>query len=128
MARRAEAQPTPVGELRQPKGLNKIEAAEFRRIRSALRAAGFLAIDEAILRVYLDAYARWKEAADLVKVAGSMITTTPNGSLQIHPANTIVRQQAELLKKLCQELGFSPGARRRLKMDVAQDPDDDDLT
>ncbi len=110
--------------LKAPTGLTDREKREFRRIRSQLEACGYLAIDEVILRVYLRAFAVWQEAKEIVERDG-LTVITPNGSIQIHPANTIVRQQSELLKKLCQELLLSPGARKRAGVDL-QDAEADE--
>lgn len=114
--------------LKAPAGLTDRERREFRRIRAQLEGCGYLPIDEAILRVYLRAYASWQEAKEIVERDG-LVVMTPNGSQQIHPASTIVRQQSELLKKLCQELLLSPGARKRagVELDTAAADDDREL-
>lgn len=116
----------PPTQLKPPRGLTRDERKEFNRIKSALIECGFQAtIDEAVLLAYLQTVATFKKARAEQAELTSLVVTTPNGAYQTHPVVTIVRQQSELIKKLAQELAFSPGARKRLGIELGSSEDDD---
>jgi P27 family predicted phage terminase small subunit len=115
-----------VGELKMPKGLSPRAAKEFRRIKRELERLHVLAIDVPALTAYLTHYALWEEAKEQLDLHGAVILTT-KGQAQINPWHSIMKQNSELLKKWIQELGFSPGSRKRLAIDMAEKPTDDEL-
>lgn len=121
----SEASRVKVGEVKLPKGIGKEARAEFRRVRPELIKLGYLEIDQPALLAYLTHYALWRRAKEEVELAP--VITTVNGSVQISPWHSIMRQNSELMKKWCQELGFSPGSRRRLGIELEEAADEEEL-
>ncbi len=115
-----------VKEIKCPPHQDKWGKWMFKRLQSELEAVGYLAIDEAALMNFLTSFSYWLQATQMIKKEG-LVIKTPNGSKQIHPAHSIVKQNGELMKKYIQELGFSPGARKRLRINMDDLEDDNDL-
>jgi P27 family predicted phage terminase small subunit len=99
---------------------------EFRRIRPELEARGICEIDLPALVAYLQHWAMWEEAREKLEEQGTVIVTA-KGQLQINPYHSVLKQNSELMKKWVQELGFSPGSRKRLGLVLEEVLSDDDL-
>lgn len=118
-------EPTPLDKVRLPPGLSREAKQEFERIRAALEEVGYTEIDQPALVAYLTHWGVFVKARSALARDGLTITTS-RGSVQINPMHAILRQSSELLKKWVQELGFSPGARRRLKIQFGEAAVDDE--
>jgi P27 family predicted phage terminase small subunit len=112
-----------VKRVRLPPGMDERARAEFRRIKPLLLECGYSLIDEPALVAYLTHWSLFQRGRD--EVAATPIVETPNGQLQSNPWHVVMRQNSDLMKKWIQELGFSPGARKRLKMELGESPTDD---
>lgn len=124
---RKGAKLVPLDKVVLPPGLGKAAKEEFSRIRPMLLEVGYTEIDEPALAAYLTHWGIFVEARETLAREGLTIQT-PRGFAQIHPMHQILRQSSELLKKWVQELGFSPGSRRRLKIqfgEIAVDDEDE---
>lgn len=112
-----------VAKVKLPPGMSPLAKKEFRRIREELILMGVTEIDQPTLVAYLTHYAVWLEAKAQVEQLGAVVNT-PKGQLQINPWHSVMKQNSELVKKWVQELGFSPGSRKRLGL-AREEPEDD---
>ena len=100
-----------------PKFLDRTARAEWVRIYPMLEEVDTGALDLASVVAYCQCYSYLRTAQEHLAADGLIITTRGNLT-QINPWHSIYKQQAELLKKLVAELGFSVAARRRLGIDA----------
>lgn len=107
-----------------PEWLTGIAREEWRRVAPALHAAGLLTgLDVSALEGYVVTYAKWKTAEQQLAEEGLTILT-PNGSKQIHPAQSISNQTQKLLLAWVKAFGLSPDSRGR--MDLPPPPPSDE--
>jgi len=101
-----------------PEFLDEVAKAKWREVYPLLQASGVLkATDTDVLEAYCYAYAKFRQADDLLKKAPTLVFKTPNGSIQPVPFATMVRQWQEQLLRLGVELGLTPSARGRLNVE-----------
>ena len=115
-----------VSGLKLPKGMSPRAVREFRRIRPELVARGVCEIDLPALLAYLQHWAMWEEAREKLEELGTVVVTS-QGQMQINPWHSVMKQNSELMKKWVQELGFSPGSRKRLGLVLEERLTDEDL-
>ena len=120
------AQRAKIKAIKLPEGTPERAVREFKRIKRAMEKLNVLEIDRPALLAYLSHFALWEEAKEMVEKQGAIITTS-KGQLQVNPWHSIMKQNSELLKKWVQELGFSPGSRKRLAIEMKEKPSDDEL-
>jgi P27 family predicted phage terminase small subunit len=105
-----------------PPHLSPVARAEWDRIAQALYDMGVLTlVDRAALAAYCQAYARWVEAEEKLKETPVMLRT-PSGYVQQSPWLSVANRQLELMGRYMAELGITPAARSRLKIDTAESP------
>jgi P27 family predicted phage terminase small subunit len=73
----------------------------------------FTVVDRAVLAGYCQAWARWKEAEEMLSKGGS-IFKSPKGHVQQLPHVSIARYNLMLMKALAAEFGFSPSSRSQI--------------
>ncbi len=117
---------TDVRTIKLPRGLDERARREFRRIKPELIECGYTEIDQPALIAYLTHWSLWSQAREALETEG-MIVTTPKGFSQVNPWHSVLKQNSELVKKYIQELGLSPGSRKRLGLKREREPTDDDL-
>ena len=114
-------EPQPVGELRDPPAWWKGDKFEVHREiwNDAIRDAplGLLrALDQHTLIVYVQAAALHREASIRVSETGSLVKASTGYPMQ-NPALAIVNKQAAIMLKAAGEMGFTPSARSRVRLD-----------
>lgn len=75
--------------------------------------------DFAMVEAFVEHYAIWRTAIDAVKDDGIMVAT-PRGFMQKNPALSIADNEAEILKKLANELALSAKAKKSLGIEDKQ--------
>lgn len=109
-----------------PKWLTGIAEEEWKRVAPALHAAGLLTgLDLSALEGYCACYAKWRQAEQQLAEEGLTITT-PNGSTQIHPCQSISNQAQKLLLSWVKAFGLSPDSRGRMELPPAPPVVDED--
>lgn len=100
-----------------PKYLDKLARAEWVRMWPLLKEVSAGAIDMASVASYCQCYSYMRKAQSMVDEQG-LIVMTPNGQQQINPWHSVFKQNAELIKKLAADLGFSVAARKRMGIEA----------
>lgn len=77
--------------------------------------------DESVLAVYCSTYAQWRWLAEYVR-EGNVREVSEKGSVTTSPEAQQVHKYADRLIRLMAELGLTPSARSRIK--VNSEPDD----
>jgi P27 family predicted phage terminase small subunit len=97
--------------------------AEWVRIVPELIARKtFTTLDQSVLLAYCLTLARWLEAERIVAAQGAMVKTKSGAVIQ-HPALAVANAAQKLHLKAAAELGLTPSARSRLKMQEAEADD-----
>lgn len=108
--------PKPVGELIEPP--LELSPSQQRVWREAIRAAppGMLKhLDHSVFRAWVIAVDTLEEVRKKVVLLG-MVIKGPAGQAIVNPLLREQRGQANLVRQLASELGFSPTARQRVKI------------
>jgi P27 family predicted phage terminase small subunit len=90
---------------------------EWERITPELQKLGLISnIDLAIVALYCQYWARWKQAEEKLQALGEdgLIDKTPNGFKQMSVWLLISKQSAEGMKSCLAEIGMTPAARSRV--------------
>lgn len=121
--RHNKREPIPKADLpARPASMTDEAGAIWDRIIQDYGHTGILtAIDGETLRAYVDACARYEEAAVGLSKTGPLVRTT-RGDLVKNPLHQIARDNATLMLRLARELGFTPSARASLE--VPEDGDE----
>lgn len=107
-----------------PEYLSDDARIEWVRIIHELNVMGLLTTaDMDIVGMVADITARYKKAQAQVDADGFTILT-PNGYPVIHPSLTVVNKCIQQLQKLYVELGMTPSARSRLKVEPKEGVDE----
>jgi P27 family predicted phage terminase small subunit len=114
-----------ISSISMPAGLSKDQRAEFARLMPALEKAGINDADQSAVIQYLEHWEACRMSRAHILKHGRT-TTTPNGSVQVSPHHTILRQNSELLMRWSRELGATPMGRKRLGVGGEEPPEDDD--
>lgn len=72
--------------------------------------------DEAVMACYCVTYARMQQAEVKVRETGGDVVRSPNGFPQVNPWLSIQREAQKELKGLAIELGLTPCARTKIKV------------
>lgn len=82
------------------------------------------AVDQDALRIYCEAVARYEHAAKMLERSGPLVRGARSGELVKNPLHQVVRDNADMVRKMARELGFTPSARTSIHVpDVGgQDP------
>ncbi len=119
-----EPKPRPIAP-KCPSWLDKEAKREWKRVAPELERLGLLTVvDGAALAAYCQAYARWKQAEELIKREG-MTVTTDSGYMMPHPAVKIAEKAQQLIKSFCAEFGLTPSSRSRMQVPGVKDEPDE---
>src|SRR5688572_23727734 len=100
-----------------PKGMDPAAQAAWRLVAREMRASGVITgADRHVMRSYCEAYARDLEAASLYAKASPIVND--RGHLAKNPQHQVVRDDADQVRLLARELGFSPAARANLQVSI----------
>ncbi len=72
------------------------------------------AADAQILRLYCEAWSRYRQAADMLGNSAPLLND--RGHLTKNPLHQVVRDNADHVRLLARELGLSPAARAGLQL------------
>jgi P27 family predicted phage terminase small subunit len=110
-----EPKPTP-GLPERPPDLAPGAEAAWERVVAELAPTGVLTgADRDVLRTYVEAVARYEQAAAAYAASGPLIRGARAGELIKNPLHQIVRDNAQLVLVLARELGLTPSARSGLR-------------
>lgn len=112
-------QPKPDGTIPTcPDWLRGEAVTKWEQLAPQLHACGILAnIDGDVLATYCQAWARWKEAEEMVGKS-SQILKSAEGSIYINPALGASSMAIKQMLACMTKLGLSPTDRARLKVDA----------
>jgi P27 family predicted phage terminase small subunit len=95
-----------------PKGLDPVARAAWRHAVREMGSSGLItAADAHVLRLYCEAWSRYRQAADML--AGSAPLLNDRGHLTKNPLHQVVRDNADHIRSWPVSLG-SPAARASL--------------
>lgn len=118
-----EPKPKPIAP-KCPSWLDKEAKREWKRVAPELERLGLLTVvDGAALAAYCQAYARWKQAEEIIKREG-MTVTTESGYVMPHPAVKIAEKAQQLIKAFCAEFGLTPSSRSRMSLPEQKEEDE----
>jgi P27 family predicted phage terminase small subunit len=110
--------------MKPPSHLGRIAKSHFNRVVKILDEIGILTPSDCdAIALYAVTYDRWLQAETLIKEHG-LITVSPNGYPQQSPYLSIANDCQKKMVQLLGELGMTPKARTRLKIEkpVEDDP------
>lgn len=111
--------PVPEGELICPANLNDAAKAEWNRIAPVLQQMRVVTVaDQGILAAYCLAHARLIKAEAEVAKLGEVVKS-PSGYPIQNPWLSVATRAAKDLKAAAVELGLTPSARTRVKVNAA---------
>lgn len=111
--------------IRCPRWLEPAARAEWRRVMPELRRLGLMTlVDVAALAGYCQAYARWRQAEEVLTRNGMVMEierTDKNGKpigayYQQRPEVSIAQKYLGIVKAFCAEFGLTPSSRGRLNL------------
>lgn len=109
-------EPKPRGAPVKPTGMSREASAIWRRLIRDYGPTGVLtAVDSDVLRAYCEAVVRYSKAAELLEESGPLVRGARRGELVTNPLHRIARDNADLVRQLARELGFTPSARSAIK-------------
>ncbi len=119
-----EREPQPqAGRVTCPRWLPLEAKREWRRVAPELRRLGLLTcVDRLALAGYCMAYARWRQANDVLTDEG-LTFVTPSGYVQQRPEVAIANKSLAEMKAFAQEFGMTPASRTRISMPEPEAPD-----
>lgn len=110
----------------KPEGMSAAAAKVWDRIMRDYAETGVLtAVDTDIFRAYCEAVVRYEHSAELLERSGPLVKGARTGDLVKNPLHQVVRDNADLMRAMARELGFTPAARTGLKVGEgtkAEDP------
>lgn len=108
-----EPQP-PAGELIRPDWLSPAAAGLWDEVVPSLAAMGVAApVDVTALAAFVESYARWRRARDVVAEHGLTMTGRDGNEVK-RPEVAMMRDAAAELRLWCREFGLTPSARSEL--------------
>lgn len=109
-----EDEPTPQGDAQMPAYLSPMAAAHWPIVAEQLRKASLLtSVDEHALAMYCEAFARWRNANDMIAKHGPIVHT-PTGYPVQSPYLGIANTAHTQMQKLLVEFGMTPSSRSRV--------------
>lgn len=95
--------------------LEKLAKEEWRRIAPTIMSLGLLTVvDRSGLEGYCQAFARWRQAEQVLTKQG-LCFKTPKGYVQQRPEVSIAQQYLHKMHSLAAEFGFTPASRTRVQ-------------
>ncbi|WP_395706993.1 phage terminase small subunit P27 family [Casimicrobium huifangae] len=110
-----KAEPKPDRTMPQcPAWLRPEAKAEWRRVAGKLHKAGILtSVDRAVLALYCQAWARWREAEEMIEASSQVIKST-KGGVYMNPWLSAAQAASKDVSACAAKLGMSPADRTRL--------------
>ena len=100
--------------LKCPVHLSREAKREWRRISGDLHVLGLLArIDRAALAAYCQAWGRWIEAEEALRMYGTMVKS-PSGFPMQSPYLAVANKSLEQMRNWLTEFGMTPSSRTRV--------------
>lgn len=119
------SEPKPRGAPIKPAGMSRDASAIWRRLIRDYGHTGVLtAVDSDVLRAYCEAVVRYERAAQMLEETGPLVRGARRGELVKNPLHQVVRDNADLMRQLARELGFTPSARSAIKSPIAEGDED----
>lgn len=107
-----------------PTWMDKIAAAEYRRVHPLLECMGLLTkVDTAALEAYCDAYSTMVRTAMIINQEG-MTFMTETGQLKPRPEVNMKAQASQIVRQFCIEFGLTPSSRGRMHTGNEGEEDD----
>lgn len=104
-----------------PAHLSKLAGAKWRELLPLLTALGSLSrLDVDQLAAYCEAYAAWVECGERLASEG-LVVGFPNGAKGVSPWLRIQRNALDRMDKSGAELGLTPIARARLRLEIPEE-------
>lgn len=107
-------------DIQIPKWLDTVGKNEWKRVSKELEELNLLTnVDTTALGMYCDAYSKYQLATKKINKEGMFIEyTNKAGATNVieHPAVKAQVKYAELIKKMCNEFGLTPGARAKMTL------------
>ena len=98
-----------------PKGMDPVARAAWRHTVREMGSSGVItAADAHILRLYCEAWSRYRKAADMLADFPPLLND--RGHLTKNPLHQVVRDDSDLMLRLTRELGLSPASRASLQL------------
>lgn len=89
---------------------------EWRRVAPELKRMGLATVvDRTALSAYCQAYARWRQAEEILSREG-LVFETASGYLAPRPEVAIAQKSMQLMKGFLTEFGFTPASRTRISL------------
>ena len=99
-----------------PRGMEPEAQKVWRRVVREMRGSDvILAADADVLRCYVEAVARYAQAAELYAKSSPLMRR--DGELVKNPLHQVVRDNADAVRLFARELGLSPSARAGLRVE-----------
>lgn len=118
-AKQVEPKP-PEGTPPTPRNLGPIAKEEWGLIVEELASMNVIArVDRMALTLYVEAYERYRKAAETVEEKGETIFS-PNGYPQVAPWVTRMDKNLEVCRRFLIEFGLTPAARSRMALPTAK--------
>ena len=87
---------------------------EWERLADLMNQMGVLTeVDMAAFAGYCQAYARWKEAEEVITQHGSIVKT-PSGYWQQVPQVSIAQTYLKIMNRFAEQFGLTPASRSRI--------------
>ncbi|MFA5130409.1 MAG: phage terminase small subunit P27 family [Patescibacteria group bacterium] len=107
-----------VGKMKCPKWLHKYAKTEYHRLHERLEKLGLMTeLDEAAFVGYCQAFARWRQAEEDIRISGLTVTNS-KGFTQQNPAITTANNYLKLMSLYLGKFGLSPSDRAGLIVDT----------
>jgi len=122
LSRLAVIEPIPrQGDPVEPHGLSDRAGQVWRQCLEDAPKGVVAPIDAPILRCYVEAVARYEDAAQALAASGPLLKSrrADGPGLVRNPLTQIVRDAADQERLFARELGFTPAARAGLRLDSA---------
>jgi len=113
-------------EPKMPEGMDPIARAAWQHVTREMRGSGVItAADAHVLRLYCEAFSRYREATKLYATSAPLLTD--RGHIVKNPLHQVVRDSSDQVRLLARELFLSPAARANMQLAQGSDmPDIDD--
>lgn len=107
-----------------PRWLSPEAKREWRRVAPELEKLGLLTrVDRAALAAYCQAYARWRQAEEVLQREG-LTFATESGYLMPRPEVKVAEKAMQIIRAFCIEFGLTPSARARMTVPEAKREED----
>lgn len=114
-----EHEPTPDvadPEYPAPEHLSEFAKAHWGAVCRMLSEANVLTVmDLDALAMYCDAYARWVEANEKIRVTGTVVKAPTSGYPMQSPYLSVANKAFEQMRAILTEFGMTPSSRTRVK-------------